>query len=96
MSDNPRRTVWIFHGEGAGFASAVFDDEAGGLAWAARHGVTGILTEYPVGVGCYDAAVAAGRFRPSRPHHGTPAHVAGFSPFGMHIHLRDGHPDGGG
>jgi hypothetical protein len=44
--------VWIFHGEGAAFASAVFRSESDGRAWAARYGVTGILAEYPVGDGC--------------------------------------------
>ncbi|MGW3788449.1 DUF7710 domain-containing protein [Micromonospora chokoriensis] len=38
------------------------------------------LSEYSVGVGCYDQAVAASSFRPSRPHHGSPDHVAAFSP----------------
>jgi hypothetical protein len=33
-----------------------------------------------------------GRFHPTKPHHGTPSHVAGFSP-PVHVHVRDGHPD---
>jgi hypothetical protein len=85
--------VWIFHGEGAAFACAVFRSEAEGRTWAARHGVTGILAEYPVGDGCYDVAVREGRFRPSKGHHGSPAHVAGFSPGLGHVHLRDGIPE---
>jgi hypothetical protein len=85
--------VWIFHGDGAHFASGVFVDRAQGLAWIARHRLTGILTEYPVGDGCYDIAVRSGRFTPSKPHHGTPGHVAGFSPASDHVHVRDGAPD---
>ena len=62
-----------------------------GLAWAERHLVTGILTEYAVGDGCYDIAVAEGMFTPKRPHHGTPNHVAQFSPgCTQHIHIEDG------
>lgn len=86
--------VWIFHGTGSHFASGVFTDRQQGLAWIARHRLTGILTEYPVGDGCYDIAVRDTHFTPSKPHHGTPAHVAGFSPGHTdHIHVRDGAPD---
>jgi hypothetical protein len=82
--------VWVFHGEHAQFASGVFADQDAALAWAAAHELSGVLTRYPVGVGCYDYAVAQNRFVPSKPHHGTPEHVARFSPGGPHIHLRDG------
>ena len=76
----------------AGFAAGVFASESDGLDWAARHRVSGLLTEYAVGVGSYDLAVREGRFRPSRPHHGTPAHVAAFSSHLRHLHIVDGHP----
>ena len=87
-----RPTVWIFHGDRARYASAVFDAPDAGLAWAAEHQVTGILAEYPHG-GTYDVAVREGRFTPSKPHHGTPEHVAGFDPGLRHIHLTDGRRD---
>lgn len=86
--------VWVFHGDRARFASAVFVSEAEGLGWARRHRVTGVLAEYPVGDGCYDVAVREGRFRPSKPHHGAPTHVADFSPGLRHVHLVDGLPGG--
>ena len=87
--------VWVFHGDQAGFAAGVFASQAQALARAARHKVTGILTEYPVGEGCYDFNMRQGRFRPSKPHHGTAAHVACFSPnLGhVHVHVVDGEPD---
>jgi hypothetical protein len=85
--------VWLFHGEGNRFASGVFGDEAAGLEWVARHGLTGVLTEYQVGDGCYDLAVQQGRFRNTKPHHGSADHVAGFSPGLDHIHVRDGQRD---
>jgi hypothetical protein len=98
VSEDPDTTrpanVWIFHGTGAHFASGVFTDRDQALAWIARHRLTGILTEYPVGDGCYDIAVRDNHFLPSKPHHGTPRHVAGFSPSHTdHIHMRDGAPD---
>jgi hypothetical protein len=92
-SDMNQETVWIFHGERAQFASAVFTSEADALSWASTHRVSGIVTEYPVGDGCYDLAVARGSFTPSKPHHGTPEHVAAFSPgWTRHIHLMNGRP----
>ena len=64
------------------------------LPGLARHHLTGILTEYPVGDGCYDIAVARGQFEPTKPHHGTPAHVARFSPATtQQLHVRDGLSD---
>jgi hypothetical protein len=35
--------VWIFHGDGARFASGVFGDQASALAWVARWRLTGIV-----------------------------------------------------
>jgi hypothetical protein len=85
--------VWIFHGETSRFASGVFPDVTSGLEWIAKHRLTGILTEYEVGGGCYDLAVSEGRLRNTKPHHRRTEHVAGFSPGRGHIHVRDGHPD---
>ena len=85
--------VWVFRGEDARFASSVFEDRDTALQWVARHQLTGTLTQYPLGAGCYDLGVAQGRFTLSKPHHGTAAHIAGFSPAGPHVHLRNGHPD---
>jgi hypothetical protein len=85
--------VWVFHGTAARFAAGIFDSKAAGLAWAARHRVSGILAEYEVGDGCFDVAVRDRRFRLSKPHHGSPEHVAGFSPGLGHVHLVHGVPD---
>jgi hypothetical protein len=86
--------VWIFHGAGAPFASGVFTSRDEGMAWIARHRLTGILTEYPAGDGCDDIAVRDGHFTPSRPHHGTPEHIARFSSGNTdHVHVRDGVED---
>ncbi|MEH1017848.1 hypothetical protein V6U90_32900, partial [Micromonospora sp. CPCC 206060] len=87
-----RSTVWIFHGDRARYASGVFDTLDAGLAWAAEREVTGILAEYACG-GAYDVAVSAGRFTPSKAHHGTADHVAAFGPGLRHIHLTGGRRD---
>jgi hypothetical protein len=85
--------MWVFHGENARYAAGVFATAAEGLTWAATNHVTGVLAEYAVG-GAYDVAVREGRFTPSRPHHGGPDHVAGFSPGLRHFHIIDGELDG--
>jgi hypothetical protein len=69
----------------------VFETADAGIAWAAEHGLSGLLTEYPFG-GAYDTAVDECRFTPSKPHHGTADHIVAFSPGLDHIHLTDGHP----
>ena len=57
-------TVWVFVGEGARFPSGVFASVVEAEAWIGLHGLTGVLTEYPVGEGVYDVAVQAGRSFP--------------------------------
>lgn len=86
--------VWVFHGEGAKFASGVFETRDDAMAWAERHNLTGLLTQYPLGMGAYDHAVENGRFKPSREHHGSPEHIARFSPgHTEHVQLADGGVD---
>jgi hypothetical protein len=58
----------------------VFADSGPAFAWIAKHRLTGVLTEYPLGDGCYDIALRKGYFVPTRTRHGSPTHVAGFSP----------------
>ena len=85
--------VWVFHGDGARFASAVFESETDAAAWIARHGLSGVLAAYPVNDCCYGIAVRDGHFRPTRPHHGKAEHVSAFSPgWTRHIHFDHGRP----
>jgi hypothetical protein len=91
--DDDRPRVWIFHGAGAPFAAGVFASRSDALDWVARHELTGIVTEYQVGGGCYDLAVEQHRFRDTKPHHGSVQHVAAFSPGLDHVHVRDGSPE---
>lgn len=87
-------TAWVFHGEGARFASGVFATEDDAMRWIRQHRLTGLLTEYPFGVGAYDDAVARDLFRPSKEHHGTPQHIAQFSPgHTRHVHFVNGDVD---
>ena len=56
--------VWIFVAAGASFPSAVFRELESAEEWIERNKLTGVLTEYPVGIAVYDWAVATGLFRP--------------------------------
>ena len=95
MDQTATSIVWVFHAEGAQFASAVFSTRARAEEWIANHELTGILTAYPVDVSAYDYALAKGSFRPSRPHHGTPEHVGRFANAEIdHVHYRDGREGG--
>lgn len=85
------QSVWVFHGDGARHAAGVFATKQEALGWIEQHKLSGLLTEYPLGVGAYDQAVARGWFTPSKEHHGTPEHVGRFSPGRTeHLHVING------
>ena len=95
-SDELRATptaVWVFHGTHAKFASGVFASELDAMRWVERHQLSGVVSQYVVGDGAYDLALAEGRFHPSKPHHGSPEHVANFSPGLAHTHVTSGQVD---
>jgi hypothetical protein len=87
------RTVWVFHGSHAKFASGVYDNELDAMEGVERHQLSGVVAEYPVGNGAYDLALAEGRFHPSKPHQGSPEPVASFSPGFGHRHVTAGKVD---
>ncbi len=60
-------------------------------AWIEQHQLSGLLTAYPLDEGVYDWAMRNHRFRPSKPHHGSPDQVASFdSAYLAHVHYEDG------
>ncbi len=84
-------SVWIFNGEDAQFPSGVFESRAAAETWIGQHGLSGVLTEYPVGVGVYDWAVENGYFSPSRPDQKSSRFVGRFScARQQHVHFREG------
>src|SRR5688500_19949405 len=60
-SSDLMETVWVFHAEGAHFAGGVFAATDQAEKWIAEHSLTGVLTEYRVGTGVLDWAVAQDR-----------------------------------
>jgi len=49
--------VWIFNGSKGRFPGGVFTELAKAEEWIATNRLTGILTQYPVNVGCLDWAI---------------------------------------
>jgi hypothetical protein len=61
-----RQTVWVFVASGASFPGGIFSDEGSAVRWIASNGLSGVLTEYPVGLGVLDWALEAGHFRATK------------------------------
>ncbi len=57
-------TVWIFVAPRATFPSGVFRSLEQAEEWIARHRLSGVATEYPIGFGAYDWAISTGAFKP--------------------------------
>lgn len=79
--------VWIFHGERANFASAVFTTLETAEMWIRTHKLVGTLTKYPVDVPVYDWAIAEGLFMPKRDDQRSSRFIGGFTTAGQeHYH----------
>jgi len=89
------RTVWVFVGSGARLPSGVFSSRDLAEEWIRTNRLAGLLTEYPLDQSAYDWAVENGHFRPSKPEHGTPKFVAGFTSAMLpHFHYETDEPGG--
>jgi hypothetical protein len=90
MNEVPK-TVWIFHGAGAGFSGAVFSTPGLAEAWIAEHRLSGTLTEYPLNCGVYDWAIASGLFQARNEKRVSPAFIGGFTSASQnHFHYEHG------
>jgi hypothetical protein len=86
------KTVWVFVGEGRNLPSGVFETLDLAEAWIEHHGLTGLLTEYPVNKGAYEAAIESGSLKIRRPEQSGPDFVARISNPGLdHFHYENGH-----
>ncbi|MFV8754817.1 hypothetical protein ACNOYE_30085 [Nannocystaceae bacterium ST9] len=58
-----------------------------------QHNLSGVLTEYPLGVGAYDWSITEGMFQPKKIHEFSPRFIAGFSAASQrHVHYIKGLP----
>mgnify|MGYP000392113644 CR=1 FL=1 len=58
--------IWIFNGEKGSFPSGAFSTIEKAEEWIKGHGLSGVLTEYPIDIGVYDWALEKGFFKPKR------------------------------
>ncbi len=87
------RSVWVFS---RGRTSGVFSSFRKAEAWVEQHQRSGLLTASPLDEGVYDWAIRNHRFRPSKPHHGSPDQVASFDSASLaHGHDENGQAQAG-
>lgn len=88
MSEQASQFVWVFNGGGA-FPSGVFSTRETAEAWINKHGLTGVLTKYPLDEGAWDWAVREGHFKPHREDQKTPRFIQRFACGQEHYHYGD-------
>lgn len=89
-----RESVWVFNGARSPFPSAVFRTRAAAEAWIGAHRLSGTLTAYPLDIGAYEHAIAAGIFAPKRDEQRTASFIANFSSASFpHVHYVEGRAD---
>jgi hypothetical protein len=87
--------VWVFMGAKATFPSAVFQSTAQAEEWIRKHRLTGVLTQYPVGISVLDWVIEKGHFSPNPERLLDPNFVGRFSSaYTEHFHYEDGLPAG--
>jgi len=89
-NDGQLVTVWVFNGEGSRLPSGVFTSQSQAEAWISRHRLSGTLSEFPLGAGAYDHALAVSVFVPKSDRERSPDCIADFSPRLPHFHYSDG------
>ena len=83
--------VFVFLGEGATHAAAVFSDRERAEVWIAGHGLSGILTLYPVDEPIYEWTIARGFFKPKQPYQNEAKFIQRFSSAAQeHYHYEAG------
>ena len=83
--------IYIFHGEGAQFSSAVFDHLSKAEKWITENELTGILTVYPLNVPVYDWAIEKGYFTPKKEHQSSAKFISRFTSASQeHYHYENG------
>lgn len=85
------KTVWVFHGANAKFASAVFSEFTHAERWLVANGFSGVLTEYPLDVSVYDFQVGQSLFTPTKDEHRSKDFVQRFTSASQpHFHYENG------
>jgi hypothetical protein len=71
--------VWVFNGDGGRFAGGIFTSRDRAETWISDNKLNGLLTRYPLDVGVYEWAIAAGLFTAKKPDHSTARFIGSFT-----------------
>lgn len=83
--------IWIFNGLKSQFPSGAFAERQDAELWIKKHGLSGVLTAYPVNVGVYDWAIEKGFFKPKRENQYDAEFIRRFSTAALtHSHYEKG------
>ena len=83
--------VYIFHGEGSQFSSAVFSNPVNTKEWIEKKKVTGMLTEMPLDKSVYDWAIEKDFFTPNKDYQKEPKFIQRFISASLeHWHFEEG------
>ncbi|WP_252092518.1 hypothetical protein [Pseudomonas sp. MWU13-3659] len=85
------KTVWVFTGSESRFPSGVFVAFADAELWIKNNSLSGVLSQYPVGISVYDWAVENGHFRIKNEKEKSSAFIQKFSSAAQeHFHFENG------
>lgn len=83
--------IFVFQGDNANFASAVFSNKENAVKWIRDYQLSGILTQYPIDNPIYDWAIDNGYFSPNKDIHKMPEFIEKFSSAYLeHWHFKNG------
>ncbi len=85
----PARPSGLVRVEAEGLGG-VFSTKENAQAWIATHGLSGLLTRYPLDMGSYDWAIQQGHFMPQREDQTAPKFIQRFVESSVHYHYEEG------
>lgn len=89
--DNRMNVIWIFNGSKSQFSSGAFTELQKAELWIKKHGLSGVLTAYPLDTGAYDWAIEKGFFKPKRENQCDAEFIQCFSTAALtHYHYEKG------
>jgi hypothetical protein len=91
MNSDQAEFIWLFNGAGARLPSGAFVKKEQAVLWISQHGLTGILTKYPVNVGVYDWALRMNYFTAKRDEQKAADFIGRFTCASLeHCHFENG------
>ena len=83
--------IWIFQGAGSQFSSGVFETVEQAETSIHKYKLSGVLTQYPIGITIYDWAINNKLFTPKKEEHSQSNFIQKFSSASQeHYHYENG------